>query len=347
MKNLQRAGAISLVQIAMLTFAHAAIAAPNSIYVANEGDSTVSVIDIATFKPVRKIQVGRNPHNVQLSPDGKFAWVTNDGSHKPDENTHQDAAKHGQTTEGAGGEVWAIDTQTDRVVTQIGVGVHPAHVVITPDGSQAYVTNGGEGTVSIVDLQAQKVIATVKVGSYPHGIRMRPDGKQAYVANLKSDTVSVIDTASRKQVAEINVGKGPAQVGFTPDGSTAFVSLSGEAKVALIDPLQRKVISKIGVESVPIQVYATPDNKTVIVANQGSKANPGKTVSFVDIATRRVVKTVETGKGAHGVVVDERGDRAYVTNTYANTVSAIDIRSGKVVATTPVGEAPNGISMLP
>ena len=58
-------------------------------------------------------------------------------------------------------------------------------------------------------------------------------------------------------------------------------------------------------------------------------------------------RAVETGPGAHGVVVDGAGRYAFVTNIYANTVSVLDVRSAKVVATVPVGRAPNGISVTP
>jgi YVTN family beta-propeller protein len=111
--------------------------------------------------------------------------------------------------------------------------------------------------------------------------------------------------------------------------------------------MSRTVVKKIPVGSVPIQVYATPDNRLLFVANQGSKGMPGRTVSVIDLARLEVVKTVETGPGAHGVVVAPDGRHVFVTNTYGNTVSVIEVASLKVVATVPVGRGPNGISTTP
>jgi YVTN family beta-propeller protein len=68
-------------------------------------------------------------------------------------------------------------------------------------------------------------------------------------------------------------------------------------------------------------------------------------VSVIDIERLAVTHTVETGAGAHGVVIDREGRRAYVTNTYADTVSVLDIATRKVVATIRVGKGPNGISI--
>lgn len=342
-------GLIAVIPIAVLAAAGSAYAAVGNVYVADEGANTVSVIDAASFRKIGSIPVGQGPHNVQVSPDGKWVWVTNNGDPAKAAKTmpaeKMPKAEHGAMV--GAGAVWVIDADTDAVVAKVPVGMHPAHVVVASDGRTAYITNGGDNTVSVLDTAAQRVIGVIPVGASPHGIRISPDGKQVWVANLKGGTVSVIDTESRKQVAQIAAGKGPAQVGFTPDGRFGFVSLSGENKVAVIDPVSRKVIRKIAVGTVPIQLHATPDNRLLLVANQGTPKKPGTTVSVIDVASMKVAATIKTGAGAHGVVISRDGRHAFVTNTYANSVSVIDVVERKVVATVPVGKGPNGISMAP
>lgn len=336
-------------QVAVLAAAGSAFAATGKVYVADEGANAVSVIDATSFKKTGSIPVGQGPHNVQVSPDGKWVWVTNNGDPaKAAETMPAEKMPKGEHGAMAGaGAVWVIDATTDAVVAKVPVGMHPAHVVVASDGRTAYITNGGDNTVSVVDTAARRVIGAVPVGASPHGLRITPDGKQVWVANLKGGTVSVVDTESRKQIAQIAAGKGPAQVGFTADGRFGFVSLSGENKVAVIDPVSRKVIRKIAVGTVPIQLHATPDNRLLLVANQGTLKKPGTTVSVIDVASMKVAATIKTGEGAHGVVVGHDGRHAFVTNTYANTVSVIDVAERKVVATVPVGKGPNGISMAP
>lgn len=321
--------------------------AADKVYVANEEADTVSVLDAASFRTLANVRVGAKPHNVQVSPDGTRVWVTNNGEPAAaDAAAHQNMGKDEHQAMGAGA-VWVIDATTDAVLAKVPVGLHPAHVVLTPDGRFAYVTNGGDNTLSVIDAATQRRVSTIAVGKFPHGIRVSPDGKQAYVANLKGNTVSVVDTASQKEVTQIQVGKGPAQVGFTPDGRLAFVSLSGENAVAVIDPATRKVLHKIVVGTVPIQLFATPDSTTLLVANQGTRNKPGKTVSMIDLGSFKVIRTVETGAGAHGVVIDREGKYAYVTNTYAGSLSVLDIGKRSVVATVPVGKGPNGVSVRP
>lgn len=341
-------GLVTAVQIGLLAWSGTTLAA-DQVYVANEGADTVSVLDAASLKTLSSVRVGKMPHNVQVSPDGKLVWVTNNGEpgQAVDASVHKGMAQGDHAVMETGGAVWAIDSATNEVVAKVPVGMHPAHVVVSPDGRLAYVTNGGDNTVSVIDTTARSLVATISVGQFPHGLRFSPDGKEVYVANLKGGSVSVIDTASQKEVAQVPAGKGPAQTGFTPDGRLAFASLSGESAIAVIDPATRKVIRKVAVGTVPIQLYATPDSRTLLVANQGTRKKPGRTVSMIDLGSFKVAKTVVTGAGAHGVAVDREGRYAYVTNMYANSVSLLDVKNHQVVKTVPVSKTPNGISVAP
>ena len=56
---------------------------------------------------------------------------------------------------------------------------------------------------------------------------------------------------------------------------------------------------------------------------------------------------VETGKGAHGVVIDPASRYAYISNIYGDDVAVLDIAARQVVDTVPSGDGPNGISFSP
>lgn len=57
-----------------------------------------------------------------------------------------------------------------------------------------------------------------------------------------------------------------------------------------------------------------------------------------------MLRTVQTGEGAHGIVIDPSSRHAYITNMYGNDVAVLDLRVLEVVARIPVGAKPNGVS---
>lgn len=310
------------------------------VYTANEYGNSISAIELNTGE-VRTLPVPISPHNVDVTADGRHLLAVGD----PATEDHGHGEENANHSDDAEGKLLVFDTTdlaTGPVV--ISVGRHPAHVVVDREGTRAFVTVAGDDSVSVVDLASRTLLQTIKTGQYPHGLRISPDGREIYVANVESDSVSVIDTAKLVEVARIDVGKAPVQVGFTPDGNRVFVSLRDADQVAVLDTRTREVLARIDVGSNPIHVYATPDGGHVYVANQGTEREPSDAVSVIEVATGRVVDTIRTGLGAHGVTVSDDGSTVFVTNIVEGTVSAIDSTRRSVVATYRVGKGPNGIA---
>ena len=319
------------------------------VYSANEGEDSISRIDMATGRVVT-LPLPVTPHNVQISRDGLqlFAVGSMAGQMKmaaspaaPGGHAHAEAKKPGG--------LLIFDATADNVAsaTLVAVGRAPAHVIVDARGERAYVSNSEDDTVSVVDAARGSVVGSIPTAASPHGLRMGPDGREIYVAATKGNAVSVIDVATSKVIANIPVGKAPVQVGFTPDGTRVYVSLRDDNAVAVVDTKTRRLITSIPVGRGPIQVFATPDGNFMYVANQGSGQDPDNTVSVIDTRRNVVVKTLTTDRGAHGVVVSDDGSRVFVTNTFAGTVSTIDATTQRVMGSMRVGSDPGGITYRP
>lgn len=307
-----------------------------TVYSANEGGNSISAIDLGTGS-VETVQIGVSPHNVDLTPDGRFLLAVG----TPASGDHGSEG-HGHEGNAAGLLVILDPRDLSKPAVTVEVGSHPAHVVADTQG-RAYASLSGGGEVAVVDLATASVIERIETGAYPHGLRLSPNGAELYIANVEDGSVSVIDTASLAEVARIPVGTAPVQVGFTPAGEQVYVSLRDENRVAVIDTATREVTNRIDVGPNPIQMIATPDGAFVYVANQGTDSEPNETVSVIDTATGEVVKTITTGPGAHGVSASVDGAYVFVTNIADDSVSIIDVESQEVVKTIPVGDRPNGI----
>jgi YVTN family beta-propeller protein len=64
------------------------------------------------------------------------------------------------------------------------------------------------------------------------------------------------------------------------------------------------------------------------------------TASVIDLAGRKLVATIPTGKGAEGIDVTPDGTQAWVTNREDGTVTVIDTASLKAVASLTAGSFP-------
>ena len=66
---------VSLALLGLVPWTGSALAA-SRVYVADEEGDTVTVLDARSFARLATVPVGREPHNVQVAPDGRTAWVT-------------------------------------------------------------------------------------------------------------------------------------------------------------------------------------------------------------------------------------------------------------------------------
>lgn len=74
------------------------------------------------------------------------------------------------------------------------------------------------------------------------------------------------------------------------------------------------------------------------ITNQGSHD-----VSVIDLASQKVVATVQVGRSPAGVVASSRAGRVFVSNPDSKTISVIDMREQKVVDTLAGGDGAVGI----
>jgi YVTN family beta-propeller protein len=294
-----------------------------SVWVADEGRDSLSVIDAATNAVVMTLNGITGPHNVQVGRDGAVVYAVS-----------------------SAGVVVAIDPTTYRVTATAPTGPDPAHVIEAPNG-KVYVTNSGDGTVSVYQAAGLVPAGLIRVDGMPHGLRSASGGSVIVVADTMDGAVDLIDPATDQYMGSVPVGPGPAQVAVSADGGFAYTGISDPPSVVKVDLAQRTVVGSAAVPDSPVQLYLTPNGTEVISADQGREDAQGRTVSVIDTQKMTPRGIVTVGAGPHGVVVDDSGTWAWVTNSYDDTVTAIDLSNLSLLSPVPVGTRPNGISYSP
>jgi len=245
--------------------------------------------------------------------------------------------------DGYADSVSVIDVANNAAKAKIPVGIEPAGVAISPDGSRVYVVNEGSSSVSVINTATNKVIATVGVGSSPIGVAVTPDGSRVYVGNYFDGTVSVINATTNTLITTIGIGRSVYinGVAANPDGSRIYVANS-TGNVSVISTATNLVIASIQVGSNPSGIVVSPDGSRLYVANGYSFD-----VSVVNTATNTVTAAIVLGTLPDGIAISPDGSRVYVTNPNSNNISVINTATNAVVATVTTGSEPIGASVSP
>jgi YVTN family beta-propeller protein len=228
-------------------------------------ETTVSVIDTATYTVTNTIDVGQGPVSVAVSPDGKRVYVGYPGGPTPvrvidtDTNTVISETTNlwgslalavspdGKRVYVAGlnqyNSVSVIDT-TSNTVDPLGSLPGGASAIATsPDGTRLYVTSQNRTGSSLTVLNAADgaVIDTIPLSTHSEdgqpwqGVAVSPDGKRVYVVDPSTNSVLEVDTATNTVTGSIPVGDGPQAMVVSPDGKHLYVTNRNDDTVSVID----------------------------------------------------------------------------------------------------------------
>ena len=239
-------------------------------YGAQTPGSSLSVIDLATVKETRRVDLGplRRPHGLWFA-DGKvyFTAETNRlvARYDPASGHFDWVMGTGQTgthmvwVHPTGSPVITTNIGSDSVtvmergsnpmawaITQIATGKGPEGFDVSPDGSELWAAHSRDGGVSIIDLVSKKVGHTIDVRTKrSNRLKFTPDGGRVLISDLDAGELVVVDTKTRAQVARLALGRSPEGILMAPGGSRAYVAVTGDNHVAVVDLRTLTVTAKI------------------------------------------------------------------------------------------------------
>ena len=257
------------------------------LYVACGDEDVIDVIDVDSQEVVDGIPTGPSPEVLTISPDEQLMFVANE----------EDSS------------MWIISVE-DRVLQhEVPSGAEPEGVLITPDGATVYLTSEVADMVHKVDVEQGIITNNVVVGTRPRRIRVTPDQKEMWVTCELSGEVYIIDIESYQVIDVLNfLPPGFRQVDVTPvglelneSGTQAYVTLGRANHIAFVDVPKREITDYVLAGSRAWGITMTADEATLLVCNGLSDD-----ISIVDIASRRVLKSVRVGRVPYTPLIDDR-----------------------------------------
>ena len=321
--------------------ASAAAGPSGTVVVANMGDNTATLIDVASKRVVATLPTGDGAHEVAVSHDGRWAVVSNYG------------------VRGApGNSLTVIDVPAAVVTRTIDLGEfrRPHSSAFLPGDSLFVVTSEMSKAIVFVDFKAGTVAGSV-LTNHPvsHMLAMTVDARRIFTSNIADGTVSEIDVPGRKFVREYTVAPQVEGIAVSPGGEQVWVGSNQAKMVTILDPKTGTTAGTISGFGMPYRLAVTPDNRTVVITDP-----PNAVVHIIDRATRRDRATVKipaegvTDKAEfpgspspEGVVLSRDGRTAFVALQGNSRVAIIDIGSGSILGYVPTGAGPDGIAYSP
>jgi YVTN family beta-propeller protein len=315
----------------------AALPAAAELLVLHKGQSSLGFYT-DQGKLITAAPVNRHPHEMVFSPDGRYAFTTDNGTMRIEQagtggNTIsiidlKERRKVGEISTGEfrrpHGIAWVnaktpgqllvstelpdqlliIDAVARKVIRTLPTGGKTSHMVVaSPDGKYAFISNSTSANVSAIELATGKV-KLIPAGPRPEGSVVSKDGKRLYVCNRDGASISIIDVGRLEVIQTVKTGGGPVRVALTPDQKYAVYGLLNEQGVEWIDTASGAIAGHVDLKAPLGQIvslHLSKDGKLAYAANENMD-----TVYVVSLAEKKLVRTFKTEKGASPDPVTEK-----------------------------------------
>jgi DNA-binding beta-propeller fold protein YncE len=324
------------------------------VYCASEVDRSVTIIDGARNRIVKRLQVSYGPKDMCYdSTDNRVYLACWDAM-----------------------QVWVIDGAADSVITAINVLYHAYALCYNPDSGRIccaaqsdgvtidcrsntlrslfnvvdgavdvcyvaarqkyYFTGSDSSCVTVVDAVADTVLRTVRVGDGPAALCSSAESNLVCCAN-RGGTLSIINVMTDSVLSTTAVGARFYDVCYSSRRNVVYCAVLDSNAVKVVDALSGSVLSSVPAGNWPWALCYAPETNELYCAD-----NLGNTVAVIDASVDTLMHLVSVGRKPTALAWNPTWHRMYVANYDNATVSVIrDSLVGLEEASPEVGNRPS------
>ena len=339
--------------------------AQNLLFVPNQEDALISIIDIDAKLVIRTIDLidsdvgnfnftpNARPNDIEVEPDGSAIYVSLTG----DNAVIKISMSNSILTGGLVGQapfqtpgMLGLNPQTDQLF------VGRSLLAVSPPRSI--------GEVSRSDMSIREIEVT---NPHPHALAVDPSGEYAHTASLVDNFVITLDTASEDVTFTFLNAPSNSLVhfGISVDGTRLAATGQEANQLLIVDSSAPPTVERIGsfeVGNRPWHPVWTPDGNRVYVGNKGD--NTVTVLNMENINSAEFIQTI-SGNGLadpHGSAVSPDGAYVFISNQntsgayqprydfgnneHTGTVVVINTATNEIEKIIEVGRAPAGLSTI-
>lgn len=269
---------------------------PAILYEPTAAQNRIYYVDLRRKTVVREVQVTGGPLRMQLSPDGRRAYVVTMASP----------------------ELLVVDLVNGRMEAAIPVrGLRGAltdkvELTLTPDGRYAYIVALDQDGVMVVDLEERRMLKFIPFNYFslqPYFMALAPDETRLYISAFpherRDGSVLAVDIFQGKVIAEISVPGVPGMSALTPDGRFLYVPLTTK-RVWVVDTAVNQMVQEIVFEEGTNAVVMKPEGKKAYILGE-------RNIHVLEIPTNQKLKTIPAGGKPQTGVFSPDGSLLFVT----------------------------------
>jgi DNA-binding beta-propeller fold protein YncE len=290
-----------------------------SVLVLNSEDASYSILSRSARMEVARLPVGREPHHLMQSPDGKDLLIASTATN----------------------ELLVLDAKTGEKKRVVRDVVDPYQLGFSPDGKWFVTVAYQFDHVDIFHADGFKLAGRIFLDGLPSHMAFDAESKTVFISLQQSGRVAAFDLATQTLKWNAPIGKTPAGVLMLPDNKRLLVGMTGEDGVAIVDSKDGSVTGRLKTGKGAHNFYPKGDGRHWFLSNRVEG-----TVSLIDTQDMRVVATIKVPGGPDCMDVTADGKELWVSQRFLRRVAVVDLEQMKVVATIPVGKSPHGVFML-
>jgi YVTN family beta-propeller protein len=275
------------------------------MYVANEGGTTVSVIDISTDAVTATITGFSGPRSIVIDTSTNTLYVTNY----------------------TGAKVSVVDGATNTITTTVTVGTNPVGLAFDASDAKLFVANYGSSSVSVINTSTNTLSATISTFADPYEVLFNESLGVVYVSQASSSAshVDVIDASTNAVSTTITTTYAYLEgLSFNSTTDRLYVSATLAGYLIVINTLTNSIVTAISVATSgnPRNIGSAINGQSNLIYTANGAA---LTISTVDGLRNTVLSSTSRAGEPFLAVYYPTNDRLYVTLNTGNAVAVYSV----------------------
>jgi len=277
------------------------------LFVADFGDSNISVVNTVTNKLVATIPLTYGLEDPAYDASNGLVYIGDCCS-----------------------SVYAINATTDHAIASIALGTGctpgcaPVRAVYDSDNDDVYTVDGFTNNLSVIN--EQRVIGTVGAGISPDGLGFDEWNGDLYVSNDVINAVSVVDGATNQVVGSIpSVQSGPAVVANPANGDVFVAGTNGtdHANVSEISATSDAVVNIASTGNAAGGAAYDPITGNIYVTQRHNISGDVSGVAVLNGTSDGLISLLPSQEGPIGIAYDDFNHEMYVADSDTNNLSLL------------------------